>query len=66
MIRRFLRHGLTAVMLLVAMLSQETWALAGVTGGLTGVVVDADTSAPIAGATANLCRLLLTSSISNS
>jgi hypothetical protein len=38
-------------MLLVAMASQGTWALAGTTGGLTGVVVDADTSAPIAGAT---------------
>src|SRR5215469_5514668 len=33
------------------MLSQGTWALAGVTGGLTGVAVDADTSAPVAGAT---------------
>ncbi|HEY1974930.1 MAG TPA: carboxypeptidase regulatory-like domain-containing protein [Candidatus Baltobacteraceae bacterium] len=51
MIRRSLRHGLTAVILLVAMLSQGTWALAGVTGGLTGVAVDADTSAPVAGAT---------------
>ncbi len=51
MIRSFLRHGATAVILLVAMLSQETWALAGVTGGLTGVAVDADTSAPVAGAT---------------
>jgi Carboxypeptidase regulatory-like domain/TonB dependent receptor len=51
MIRRSLRHGVTAVILLVAMLSQGTWALAGVTGGLTGVAVDADTSAPVAGAT---------------
>ena len=51
MIRRSLRHGATAVILLVAMLSQGTWALAGVTGGLTGVAVDADTSAPVAGAT---------------
>ena len=51
MIRSFLRHAVTAVLLLVAMLSQETWALAGVTGGLTGVAVDADTSAPVAGAT---------------
>ncbi|HZY99206.1 MAG TPA: carboxypeptidase regulatory-like domain-containing protein, partial [Candidatus Baltobacteraceae bacterium] len=51
MIRRSLRHVVTAVALLVAMLSQGTWALAGVTGGLTGVAVDADTSAPVAGAT---------------
>ncbi|MBV8155018.1 MAG: TonB-dependent receptor, partial [Candidatus Eremiobacteraeota bacterium] len=33
------------------MASQGTWALAGTTGGLSGVVVDADTSAPVAGAT---------------
>ena len=33
------------------MLCQETWALAGTTGGLTGSVVDADSSAAIAGAT---------------
>src|SRR5580704_5810494 len=29
---------------------QETWALAGTTGGLTGSVVDATSSAPVAGA----------------
>src|SRR5215469_6392814 len=50
MIRRTLRHGVTAVLLLVAMASQGTWALAGTTGGLSGVVVDADTAAPVAGA----------------
>jgi len=37
-------------MLLVAFVCQETWALAGVTGGLTGSVTDADTAAPLAGA----------------
>jgi hypothetical protein len=47
---RSLRHLGTALALLIAFLCQETWALAGVTGGLTGTVLDADTSAPIAGA----------------
>ncbi len=50
MIRRSFRHVTTAIFLLVAMLSQGTWALAGTTGGLGGSVLDADTSAPIAGA----------------
>jgi hypothetical protein len=50
MVRRSLRHFGTVLMLLVAFASQETWALASVTGGLTGTVVDAETSAPIAGA----------------
>ena len=50
MIRRSLRHLVTALTLLVAFVCQETWALAGVTGGLTGSVTDADTSASVAGA----------------
>ncbi len=50
MTRRSLRHLGTALTLLVAFFSQATWTLASVTGGLTGTVVDADTSAPIAGA----------------
>ncbi|MBV8332952.1 MAG: carboxypeptidase regulatory-like domain-containing protein, partial [Candidatus Eremiobacteraeota bacterium] len=50
MIRRSLRHGVTALVLLVAFVSQGTWALASTTGGLAGYVLDADTSAPIAGA----------------
>lgn len=50
MVRRSLRHLVTAFVLLVAVVCQETWALASVTGGLTGTVVDAETSAPIAGA----------------
>ncbi len=50
MIRRLLRQLGTALLLLVAFLGQETWTLAGVTGGLTGTVLDAETSAPIAGA----------------
>jgi hypothetical protein len=36
--------------LLVAFACQETWALASTTGALSGSIVDADTSAPIAGA----------------
>ncbi len=48
--KRSLRHLATAFVLLVAFVCQETWALAGVTGGLTGTVLDAETSAPIAGA----------------
>ncbi len=51
MTRRSLRHLGTALLLLVACcFGQATWTLASVTGGLTGTVVDADTSAPIAGA----------------
>lgn len=49
MVRRSLRHFGTVLMLLVAFVCQETWALAGVTGGITGTVIDADSSAPIAG-----------------
>jgi TonB dependent receptor/Carboxypeptidase regulatory-like domain len=43
-------HIVTALVLLVAFVCQETWALAGTTGGLTGSVVEATSSAPIAGA----------------
>jgi Carboxypeptidase regulatory-like domain/TonB dependent receptor len=50
MARRSIRHFGTALIILVAFVCQETWALASTTGGLTGTVVDADTSAPIAGA----------------
>lgn len=50
MVRRPLRHLGTALALLVAFACQETWALAATTGGITGTVVDAETSAPIAGA----------------
>ncbi len=48
--RHAIRHIVTSLMLLGAFASQETWALAGTTGGLSGSVVDAETSAPIAGA----------------
>ncbi|HTA38230.1 MAG TPA: carboxypeptidase-like regulatory domain-containing protein, partial [Candidatus Acidoferrales bacterium] len=49
MIRRSLRQIVTALVLLVAFVSQGTWALAGTTGGFTGTVVDATSSAPLAG-----------------
>src|SRR5579872_271440 len=48
-IRKNLRRVTVAVMLLVAFLSQGTWALAGTTGGLAGSVVD-QAGKPVAGA----------------
>jgi hypothetical protein len=45
-----LRHALVSVLLLVALLAQETWALAGTTGGISVTVRDAETGAPVAGA----------------
>jgi hypothetical protein len=50
MVRRSLRHLGIASMVLGALLCQQTWVQASVTGGLTGTVVDAQTLAPIAGA----------------
>ena len=47
--RLSVRHAFVAVMLLVAMLCQETWALAGTTGGITGYVRDTN-GAPVAAA----------------
>ncbi len=47
---RTLRRVATAALLAMAFLFQGTWALAGVTGGIAGVVND-DTGAPVAGAT---------------
>ncbi|MDE2571885.1 MAG: TonB-dependent receptor, partial [bacterium] len=44
------RRPLVALALLVAMLVQGTWALAGTTGSLTGTVVLTDNNAPVAGA----------------
>src|SRR5579863_4047489 len=46
--QRTLRFTSVAVLLLVAFLFQETWALAGVTGNVTGIVRD-NTGAPLAG-----------------
>ncbi len=45
-----LGRGGAAVMLAVSFLFTSTYAIAGVTGGLAGVVTDATTRAPIAGA----------------
>jgi len=46
-----LRHAFVAILLLVAMLSQGTWALAGTTGSITGQVMDTSTGKPVADAT---------------
>jgi hypothetical protein len=51
MVRRSFRHLATALLLLVAFACQVTWSLAATTGGITGSVLDAATSAPIVGAT---------------
>ncbi|HZZ64778.1 MAG TPA: TonB-dependent receptor, partial [Candidatus Baltobacteraceae bacterium] len=45
-----LRRAMVVVTLLIALFGQETWALAGTTGRLTGTVSDQSTGAPIAGA----------------
>ncbi|MFZ0363585.1 MAG: carboxypeptidase-like regulatory domain-containing protein, partial [Candidatus Cybelea sp.] len=45
---RTLRQAVVAVALTVAFLSQGTWALAGVTGNITGVIKDSS-GAPVAG-----------------
>jgi hypothetical protein len=48
MLKRF-RQPLVATLVLVAMLCQGTWVLAGTTGGLSGTVLD-ENSAPVANA----------------
>ena len=48
--KQSLRRVGVALMLLVALLVQGTWALAGTTGGLTGTLVD-DKGTPVSGAT---------------
>lgn len=50
MIRNTFRRAALAVFVLVSMLCQGTWALAGTTGGLAGVVLDAQSNAPVVGA----------------
>ena len=45
-----LRRSLAALVLAAAFLCQETWALAGTTGNLTGTLTDSATNKPIAGA----------------
>lgn len=51
-----LRHAFVAILLLVTMLSQGTWALAGTTGSLTGYVRDAN-GVPVAGAKVTVLSL---------
>jgi D-arabinose 1-dehydrogenase-like Zn-dependent alcohol dehydrogenase len=50
--QRSLRFVSVAVALLVTFLFQETWALAGVTGNVNGIVHD-NAGAPLAGVTVN-------------
>lgn len=42
--------ALLVVLLIAAVLGQETWALAGTTGGMSGTILQADSGAPIANA----------------
>lgn len=48
--RSKIRHALVAALLLVAMLVQGTWALAGTTGGLSGAVYEGASNTPVADA----------------
>jgi hypothetical protein len=51
MVRAFsLRRSLTVLGMLAAFIGQASWATAGTLGGISGVVTDAKTGAPIAGA----------------
>lgn len=45
-----LRHAFVAVMIMLAMLAQGTWALAGTTGGISGTLTDSSTGKPVANA----------------
>jgi len=45
-----LRHAFVAVLIMLAMLAQGTWALAGTTGTLTGTLTDTSTGKPVADA----------------
>ncbi len=56
-------HLVAALVLLVAFVSQETWALAGTTGGFTGSVVDATSAAPLAGAVVTVSSPSQTASV---
>ncbi len=49
MIRQIFRRAATAFAVIALVLGQVTWALAGTTGGITGVVTDT-TGSPVAGA----------------
>ncbi len=45
-----LRHAFVAAVITLAMLAQGTWALAGTTGGISGVLTDSTTGKPVADA----------------
>jgi hypothetical protein len=45
-----LRHAFVAVMIMLAVLAQGTWALAGTTGGISGTLTDTSTGKAVAGA----------------
>src|SRR6185437_13888683 len=45
-----LRHAFVAVLVLLAMLAQVTWALAGTTGNISGTLSDTSTGKPVASA----------------
>ncbi len=45
-----LRHAFVAVLLLVAMVCQVTWALAGTTGGISGTLTDSSNGKPVSDA----------------
>jgi hypothetical protein len=49
MLKRSFRHPLVAALVLVAMLCQGTWVLAGTTGGVSGTVLD-ENNAPVTNA----------------
>ena len=49
MLKQCFTRPLVAVLLLVALLCQGTWVLAGTTGSMNGTVIQTDTKAPIGG-----------------
>jgi len=50
MLKRRFRHSLVAALVVLSMLGQVTWVLAGTTGTLGGTATDSSTKAPVAGA----------------
>ena len=48
--RRYLRHAFVSVLVVLSMLCQGTWALAGTTGNLTGTLTDTSTGKAVADA----------------
>src|SRR5579884_886289 len=50
MLRRTVRHAFVATVIMLSMLAQGTWALAGTTGNITGQLTDTSTGKPVPGA----------------